>query len=233
MAATENGVVIGLFDDHRAVVKAIDVLLKAGFTDEQLGFAARSDDEHVQQIVQKSPIARGIVGGILGAADMLLVPITGPSEATTILEAALPVTEEAIDGLAYPDSSPESRHEQPAESVAVSPQPREDAQERASIVTGGVIGGIFGAAAALLIPGIGPAVAGGILAAALGGGAIGGVAGGFLGAFTHLGVPHEKARQYEQAVKSGQILLSVKAPGRESEIAALLQRYGAQHVETH
>src|SRR5579883_335607 len=218
MAATENAVVIGLFDDHKAVVKAIDALLKAGFSDEQLGFAARSDDEHVQQIVQKSPIARGIVGGILGAADMLLVPITGPSEATTILEAALPVTEGAIDGLASPDSSPESNHEQPAESVAVTQKPsREDAQERTSIVTGGVIGGIVGAAAALLIPGIGPAVAGGILAAALGGGAIGGVAGGFLGAFTHLGVPHEKARQYEQAVKSGQILLSVKAPGREAE----------------
>ena len=44
------------------------------------------------------------MGGLLGVADMLLVPITGPSDAAGILASVLPVTEEAIDHLPYPGS---------------------------------------------------------------------------------------------------------------------------------
>ncbi len=108
MAETEQGVVIGVFEDRKAVIRTIDMLLKAGFHEDQLGFAARGHEEHIRHIHKQAStpnsVLRGVVGGLLGVADMLLVPITGPSDAAGMLAAVLPVTEEAIDHLPYPGS---------------------------------------------------------------------------------------------------------------------------------
>lgn len=94
-------------------------------------------------------------------------------------------------------------------------------------VGGGVVGGVIGAMTALLIPGIGPAVAGGILLTTLGGAAIGAVAGGFVGSLVHMGVPENEALYYQQQLEKGRTLVTVHAPGRYEEVAALLRQCGA------
>ncbi|MBA2678671.1 MAG: hypothetical protein H0U76_09810 [Ktedonobacteraceae bacterium] len=108
MVQTERGVVIGVFEDRKAVTRTINTLIDAGFHEDQLGFAARGQEEHIHQVNKQAggpnSVLRGVVGGLLGVADMLLVPITGPAEAATILANVLPVTEEAIDHLPYPGS---------------------------------------------------------------------------------------------------------------------------------
>ncbi len=264
MAETERGVVIGVFEDRRAVVQTINTLLKAGFHEEQLGFAARGQEEHIQQVHKQTTapnsVLRGIVGGILGVADMLLVPITGPSDAAGILASVLPVTEEAIDHLPYPGSRedekmpvrPDAAMTMPEETVQaqgpITPVVQHDsisttdteitdreaaAPARTGIVAGGVIGGVLGAAAALLLPGIGPVVAGGVLAAVFGGGALGGVAGGFLGAFTGMGVPEEQAHYYENQIKAGHTILTVHTAERQQEVADILRQNGAHDVQAH
>ena len=267
MAEAEQTVIVGVFEDRKTVIHAMDALIKAGFKEDQLGFVARTSEEHVAQAkhhVQHGhgpkAIARGIIGGIIGAADILLVPFIGPADASNVLATALPITEEAIDKLPYPGSKegkgpvrrPDDafRTDGPASGPRsdVAPiqrqetTPAEDAEEqghrraeqRTSVVTGGVVGGALGAAAAaLFLPGIGPIVAGGIVAAALGGGAIGSVAGSFLGTLTDVGIPKEHARQYAQDVKEGRTIVTVKDSERPQEASEILRQQGAQEVQIH
>ncbi len=266
MAEKEQGVVIGVFEERKAVLRTLDTLIKAGFHDEQLGFAVRSREEHIQQLHKQArtpnSVIRGVVGGLLGVADMLLVPITGPSDAAGILATVLPVTEDAIDRLPYPGShkgekrpvepdtttttpdqteSQEQTHAEPiTQGAPISPastntttQEADKVSDRTSLVTGGVIGGVLGAAAALLLPGIGPIVAGGVLAEVFGGLAIGSIAGGFLGAFTSMGVPEEQARYYEQEIKAGRTILAIHTINRQQEVTDILLQNGAHDVQAH
>ncbi|GER88275.1 hypothetical protein KDW_24370 [Dictyobacter vulcani] len=266
MAEAEQKVIVGIFEDRRAVVSTMDALLKAGFNEEQLGFVARTPDEHVEQARQHvqhghgpKAVARGIIGGLLGAADILLVPFIGPADATNIFASVLPVTEEALDHLPYPDSKhdhePVQRpdealrtNEAPADSVAepLPVTPAENAaerpieersaehDERTSVIAGGVIGGALGAAAAaLFLPGIGPIVAGGIIASALGGGAVGSVAGSFLGTLTDLGIPREHAHHYTEDIKSGRTIVTVQDSARREEAIQILRQHGALDVHVH
>ncbi len=237
--AEQQTIVVGVFEGHVAVHRALKALRKVGFRDEQLSFATRTQEAIKEELEARSTaLERGIVGGILGAADALLAPITGPSDATALFNRALPIAEDAIDrfprrktrpltsgalrsGQSEPVTGTENRQEQPAHG------------ERASIITGGVVGGVAGAVAALVIPGIGPAVAVGWLAATLGGAALGGVAGSFLGAFTNIGVPRQKAHYYEQELKVGHILVTVKTTDRSQEAMEILRRHGAHDVEAH
>jgi hypothetical protein len=130
MAETEQGVVIGVFEDRKAVIRTLNTLIDAGFSEDQLGFATRGQEEHIQQIHKQAggpnSVLRGVVGGLLGVADMLLVPITGPTEAATILANVLPVTEEAIDHLPYPGSKQDE--EVPTRSDAAMTMPEQTAQ---------------------------------------------------------------------------------------------------------
>ncbi len=238
--------IVGIFDDHIAVVDAIKELRQSGFSDDQIGFVVRHDrGSNTDDATKQAPnaIARGVVGGLLGAADMLLLPVTGPGEASTILEAALPATEEAIDNM----RSPGSHSAEPASSSTASPSTPETPtqteqgepaatdepdflEERGtSIITGSVIGGTLSAVAAMLIPGIGPILAGGLLAATFGGAAIGGIAGGFLG----MGIPEHRARYYEQQFQAGRIILTVKAGNRQQQALEILRQHGAHEVEAH
>lgn len=94
----------------------------------------------------------------------------------------------------------------------------------AGALTGGVLGGATGllvGLGALAIPGVGPIVLAGevatALATTLAGGAIGAAAGGLIGALVGLGIPEEKARNYNDRVSRGHYLVMVD--GNDAEIA--------------
>jgi len=82
--------------------------------------------------------------------------------------------------------------------------------------TGGAIGGTLGAIIAgiaaigtnLVLPGIG-LVVWGPLAAALAGLGAGGLTGGIVGALIGAGIPEERAKEYEEGIKSGGTVLGV------------------------
>jgi len=99
--------------------------------------------------------------------------------------------------------------------------------------TGGVLGGLAGlavGAGALAIPGIGPVIAAGPIAGLLSGAAAGGIAGGLI----DWGIPKERSEYYEQKVKQGHVLVSVRSDENKTDNAAeILRREGAQDVEVH
>ncbi|MGI9951184.1 hypothetical protein V3F56_02390 [Moorellaceae bacterium AZ2] len=101
------------------------------------------------------------------------------------------------------------------------------------VTTGGVLGGLAGLAAgagALVIPGIGPLVAAGPIAGLLSGAATGGVAGGLL----DWGIPEAEGRRYEEDVRQGKILVSVRcSDDRADQAASILRNHGADNVRTH
>lgn len=104
----------------------------------------------------------------------------------------------------------------------------EGVKETADGAVGGAIGGgALGAAlgwllagGTALIPGIGPVVAAGIFTATVGGALIGGTLGGVAGALVASGLPEEQAREYEESLKSGRVLVVVKTPDAEALIKA-------------
>ncbi|HPZ42022.1 MAG: hypothetical protein WAQ32_02460 [Dethiobacteria bacterium] len=99
--------------------------------------------------------------------------------------------------------------------------------------TGGALGGLAGLLAgvgALLIPGVGPIIAAGPLAATLTGVVTGGIAGGLI----DFGLPEERGEYFEEQVRQGGILVSMKADDKEvEETASILRQYGASDVEVH
>jgi hypothetical protein len=82
---------------------------------------------------------------------------------------------------------------------------------------GAAVGTLLGGGAGLLaglgtiaIPGLGPIVAAGWLIAMLTGAGVGAAAGGVLGALTGAGVEHEEAVAYDEGVRRGGTLVSVR-----------------------
>lgn len=104
----------------------------------------------------------------------------------------------------------------------------EDKKETSDGAVGGAIGGgALGAAlgwllagGTALIPGIGPIIAAGIFTATVGGALIGGTLGGITGALVASGLPEEQAREYEESLKNGRVLVVVKTPDAESLVKA-------------
>jgi hypothetical protein len=76
------------------------------------------------------------------------------------------------------------------------------------IVIGGTIGWLVGIGT-LVIPGVGPFIAAGPIMAALAGAGAGAAAGGLTGALIGMGMPEYEAKQYEEKMKGGNILISV------------------------
>ena len=74
------------------------------------------------------------------------------------------------------------------------------------VVIGGALGWLAGIGA-LVVPGAGPFIAAGPIMAALAG--AGAAAGGLTGALIGMGMPEYEARQYEEKMKGGNILISV------------------------
>lgn len=114
--------------------------------------------------------------------------------------------------------------------------------------SGATAGGVIGALAGLLVgtgifPGIGTLLIGGPLAVALGlggaaattvsGAVTGIIAGGLIGALTNLGLSDEEAREYEDSIRQGGILVAVPV-GVEDDLPVrdvLIDR-GADRVRT-
>lgn len=243
----ERSTVIGVFEDPRMAQQAIQELKRTGFSKDQIGFVMRNRDaaEADTRVSEAEGIAdsvtRGIIGGVIGAADLLLLPVIGPSPAANALETALPAAEEVIDtirGTSDTDheakegaANNKARVETAAETAEITPDTK--VKEEVGVVSGGVVGGVLGAASALLIPGIGLVIAGGMLIAALSGAAMGAVAGGFLNALEDVGVSEKKADYYKHEIEVGRTIVTVKADGREQEVSDLLRRNGAHDVQTH
>jgi uncharacterized protein (TIGR02271 family) len=98
---------------------------------------------------------------------------------------------------------------------------------------GAAAGGAIWALAAISIPGLGPALGVGPLAANLIGGAgIGAVTGGLTGALINSGVPEEDAKLYDQGVRRGGTLLTVRADdARADQAADILSDAGAVDID--
>jgi hypothetical protein len=102
----------------------------------------------------------------------------------------------------------------------------------AGAAVGAGVGGLWALGiAAGALPAIGPVVAGGILASLLASAALGAAAGGLVGALIGLGIPEEEAQYYEEEFRSGRILVTVRANGREEEAREILLSHGAVGVD--
>jgi uncharacterized protein (TIGR02271 family) len=102
------------------------------------------------------------------------------------------------------------------------------------LVAGGILGGLGGwlvGIGALAIPGIGPFIAAGALGAALTGAAIGAGVGAIAGALVGMGLPEDEAKYYEDEVRGGRTLVTVRADGRYDEARDILREYGAYDIE--
>lgn len=104
-------------------------------------------------------------------------------------------------------------------------------------ITGGaVIGGVLGLlTGALGIIVIGPIAAllglVGIAGTTVTGAVLGAVTGGIVAALENLGVPRQKAKQYEEYIQAGGVLLAVPIESRdENEVADIFKRNGAEDV---
>ena len=105
--------------------------------------------------------------------------------------------------------------------------------------TGGAIAGAglgtlwgLGIAAAVLGP-LGPIFAGGALAAIASSAALGAAAAGLSGLLVGLGIPKVEAEFYESQLHAGRILVSVHAPGRESDARAIMHACGDSQPADH
>lgn len=105
--------------------------------------------------------------------------------------------------------------------------PSMEAAAGAGAVSGGVVGGLLGLIGSLLIPGVGPVVLGGVLASALMGAGIGAATGGLVGALTTMGVPESEAQYFDEGLRAGGTLVTVRGNARIDEAFAILQRRGA------
>jgi hypothetical protein len=86
--------VVGVFDEVKQADRAISALHLAGFTDEQIGYIRRDGETApgTTVIVNESPAHTGsgvgtgaVLGGLIGAAAVLLIPGVGPVLAGGIL----------------------------------------------------------------------------------------------------------------------------------------------------
>jgi hypothetical protein len=102
---------------------------------------------------------------------------------------------------------------------------------------GGLLGGTLGWLAgigALAIPGVGPFVAAGPIMAALGGAAVGATAGGLTGTLVGLGMPELEAKQYDEKIRGGNILLSVHTEDSAEQQKArdIFERHHADDISS-
>jgi uncharacterized protein YjbJ (UPF0337 family) len=86
---------------------------------------------------------------------------------------------------------------------------------------GAAFAAIFAVGTSVVIPGLGLVVAGPIAAALAGAGA-GGATGGLIGALVGAGIPEERAREYDNGLRNGGIVLGTRA--RDEAHATQLER---------
>jgi hypothetical protein len=107
--------------------------------------------------------------------------------------------------------------------------------------TGGVLGMGAGAGlgwlvgiGTLAIPGLGPFIAAGPIMAALGGAAVGGATGGIIGALVGLGIPELEAKHYDERIRGGHTLITVRTEDltERDRARAIFERHGADDINT-
>jgi uncharacterized protein (TIGR02271 family) len=101
-------------------------------------------------------------------------------------------------------------------------------------LAGGLLGGLAGwlvGIGALAIPGVGPFIAAGAFGAALTGAAVGAGVGAIAGALVGMGIPEDEAKYYEEEVRGGRTLVTVRADGRYDEARDILRRHGAYDIQ--
>jgi hypothetical protein len=104
----------------------------------------------------------------------------------------------------------------------------------AAAASGASFGGGVGLVAglvALTIPGVGPVIAGGALTVLLAGLGIGAAGGGLIAAFHDMGISHEEAPIYEEAVRRGAVMLAAKVnDSLESDAVGVMVGHGARDL---
>lgn len=99
------------------------------------------------------------------------------------------------------------------------------------LLLGGALGWLVGIGT-LAIPGVGPLIAAGPIVAALAGAGVGSAIGGVAGALIGLGVPELEAKRYEEEIKRGRILVSVRCDSvaQAHAVRATLEDAGGKSV---
>lgn len=101
------------------------------------------------------------------------------------------------------------------------------------VISGGVLGGVAGlliGAGSMIIPGLGIIAAAGPIAGLLSGAVTGGVVGGLI----DLGIPESKSRQYENDIRQGKVLFSMKTDDDKVDVvSSVLRNNGAIDVKVH
>lgn len=111
-------------------------------------------------------------------------------------------------------------------------------EERRGAVAGTFLGGLAGwliGLSAFALPGVGPIVGAGIIGAALTGAGIGAAAGGLIGALGSQGIPDIEARNYEESLRQGHILLTVHTTDSAAveRARAIFTAHGSSNVHAH
>lgn len=102
--------------------------------------------------------------------------------------------------------------------------------------SGGVLGGLTGLLleiGVLAIPGIGAVAAAGPLAATLAGAGVGATGGGLVGALTGAGIPEEHAKEYEQHLKNGHIIVLVEEKDNANDVYQTFMSNNTQNTNMY
>src|ERR671936_1311148 len=94
MATTQRSTVVGVFETTDRADRAVQELRRAGFRDDQIGYAVRGAEGQTDTAGAGSKAGEGlaagaVIGGIVGAAAALLIPGIGPVIAGGVLASVL------------------------------------------------------------------------------------------------------------------------------------------------
>ncbi len=115
---------------------------------------------------------------------------------------------------------------------------REAEETGADVAVGSAAGGLAGFVAGLAlfsIPGLGQFLGLGVLATTLSGAAVGSAVGQRLAHFTTLGVPHDRAERYGEALGAGHVVVAITAPDAAAVMVAreVLGEHEAEEIDVH
>lgn len=97
------------------------------------------------------------------------------------------------------------------------------------ILTGAGLGGLWAVGIEVeLLPAIGELVLGGIFNGLLAGAVMGGAAGGIVGTLVAAGLPRHRAKEVEEHVHAGRVIITVRTDDHYDEALAILRANGAE-----
>jgi hypothetical protein len=122
-----------------------------------------------------------------------------------------------------------NRHKEYLEKARLSSAGASVAAATGALTGGGL--GLIASLTALAIPGVGALVAAGALATLLAGAGIGAAGGGLIAAFLEMGISHEEAPIYEEAVRRGAVMLAARVDETSESLAlTVMERHGARDL---